>query len=86
MSSIGDAWTDGPALTHSTARLVGGVAGNHGAVTFAQSLGFAAVTEDSGDPWPGAPAFRPQNVSRPRRDLVRVAGERPAGTKALVWS
>jgi hypothetical protein len=73
--SMRDTWTYGPALTHATARLVGGVVGNHGAITSAQSLGFAAVTEDSGEPWPGAPALRPEEVFRPWRDLVRVAGE-----------
>ena len=72
--SMRDDWTYGPALTHATARLVGGLVGNHGAITRAQSLGFAAVTEEDGDPWPGRPALRPEDVFRPWHDLVRVAG------------
>jgi hypothetical protein len=73
--SMRDDWTYGPALTHATARLIGGVVGNHGAITQAQSLGFATVTEGGADPWPAAAALRPEDVFRPWRDLVRVAGE-----------
>jgi hypothetical protein len=51
--SMHDAWTFGPTLTHVGATVMGGLVGNHGALTGTQSLGFAAVTGDGADPWPG---------------------------------
>lgn len=73
--SMRDTWTYGPTFTHATARLVGGLVGNHGAITSTQTLGFAAVTEDCADPWHAAAALRPEDVFRPWRELVRTAGE-----------
>jgi hypothetical protein len=70
--SMHDSWTYGPALTHAGATLMGGQHGTHGALTAAQSLGFAAVTGDGPDPWPGAPALRPEEVFRPWRQRVRA--------------
>jgi len=46
--------------------------GNHGGLSAAQSLGFAAVTEDGDDPWLGAPALRPEQVFRPWTPVVRA--------------
>ena len=70
--SMRDAWTFGPALTHVGAAVMGGLVGNHGALSSAQSLGFAAVTGNGADPWPDAPALRTEDVLRPWRDLVRA--------------
>jgi len=73
--SMRDSCTYGPALTHAGARLLGGQVGSHGSLSGPQSLGFAAVSEGDGDPWPGAPALRPQQVFRPWADLVRAGRE-----------
>jgi hypothetical protein len=78
--SMRDDWTFGPALTHAGARLIGGQVGTHGALTSAQSIGFAAVTEDGGDPWAGAPALRPEDVFGPWRELVRAGSEPSPGS------
>jgi hypothetical protein len=69
--SMRDDWTFGPALTHAGAVLLGGQVGTHGALSAAQSLGFAAATEDAGDPWPGAPALRSEQVFAPWGALLR---------------
>jgi hypothetical protein len=74
--SMRDAWTFGPTLTHVGAAVMGGLVGNHGALTSAQSLGFAAVTGNEADPWPDAPALRTEDVLRPWCELVR-AGSAP---------
>lgn len=50
--------------------------GNHDALSAAQSLGFAAVTQNGADPWLGAPALRTEDVLRPWGDMVR-AGRAP---------
>lgn len=75
--SMRDDSSYGPALTHAGSRLLGGLVGNHGALTAAQSLGFAAATCDGGapDPWPGEPALRPERVFRPWAALVRAGRE-----------
>jgi hypothetical protein len=75
--SMRDGWTYGPALTHAGGRLLGGVIGTHGSLSAAQSVGFAAATEDGGepDPWPGAPALRPAQVFRPWAARVRAGRE-----------
>ena len=64
--------TYGPGLTHAGSALIGGQVGTHGALTAAESLGFAALAGIDGDPWEGAPALRPQDVFRPWSDLVRA--------------
>jgi hypothetical protein len=69
--SMRDDWTFGPALTHAGAVLLGGQVGTHGGLTAAQSLGFAAATEEVADPWPGAPALRSERVFAPWRALLR---------------
>lgn len=76
--SMRDSWTFGPALTHVGATVMGGIVGNHGALSATQSLGFAAVTRNGADPWSGAPALRTEEVLRPWGDLVR-AGRQPDG-------
>jgi hypothetical protein len=79
--SMRDDASYGPALTHLATRVLGGLRGNHGALSAAQSLGFAAVACDGAarrEPWPGAPALRPEEVFRPWAALVR-AGAEPAG-------
>jgi len=73
--SMREGWTYGPLLTHATGLLVGGLLGNHGALTASQSLGFAAVTDNVADPWRAAPALRPEDVFRCWRNLVRVGGD-----------
>jgi hypothetical protein len=73
--SMKDSCTYGPALTHAGARLFGGQTGTHGALSTEPSLGFAAVTEDQPDPWPGAAALRPEDVFRPWRDVVRAGSD-----------
>ena len=70
--SMRETYTYGPALTHAGGRLLGGMTGNHGGLSAAQSLGFAAVTEDGDDPWLGAPALRPEQVFRPWTPVVRA--------------
>jgi hypothetical protein len=76
--SMQDTWSYGPALTHLGARVLGGLLGTHGALSAAQSVGFAAATAEAGDPWPGAPALRATQVFRPWKELVRAgaAGSR----------
>jgi hypothetical protein len=69
--SMQDDVTFGPLLTHAGAVLMGGQVGSHGSLGAEQSLGFAAATDEDGDPWPGAPALRPEQVLRPWRDLLR---------------
>jgi hypothetical protein len=73
--SMRDECSYGPALTHAGSRLLGGLVGNHGALSARQSLAFAAASEDLGDPWPGAPALRPEDVFRPWAELVRAGRE-----------
>jgi len=73
--SMRDSWTFGPALTHVGAAVMGGLVGNHGSLSAAQSLGFAAVTRNGADPWPGTPALRTEEVLRPWSDLVRAGSE-----------
>lgn len=70
--SMQDAVTFGPALTHAGAVLMGGQVGSHGSLGAEQSVGFAAVTDQDGDPWPGAAALRPEQVLRPWRELLRA--------------
>jgi hypothetical protein len=75
--SMRDDCSYGPALTHAGSRLLGGLVGSHGALSAAQSLGFAAATSDgdAADPWPDAPALRPEQVFRPWAALVRAGRE-----------
>lgn len=80
--SMRDDWTFGPALTHAGAVLLGGQVGTHGALAAAQSLGFAAATEEAGDPWRGVPALRAEQVFAPWRALLG-GGEPPAAPAAL---
>jgi len=69
--SMRDTYTYGPPLTHLGANLMGGQLATHGALSAAESTGFAASTF-ADDPWNGAPALRPREVFRPWRELVRV--------------
>ena len=80
--SMREDWTFGPALTHAGAVLLGGQVGTHGALSAAQSLGFAAASEALGDPWPGAPALRSEQVFAPWRALLERASaeSRPGGS------
>jgi hypothetical protein len=68
--SMREDWTYGPALTHAGAMLLGGQVGTHGALSAAQSLGFATASEERGDPWNGAPALRAEQVFAPWRALL----------------
>jgi hypothetical protein len=70
--SMQDHYTYGPALTHMAGRLLGGLVGNHGALSATQSLGFAAVADEVADPWPSRTALRPEDVFRPWASLVRA--------------
>jgi len=72
--SMADSFTYGPSLVHAGARLLGQV-GNHGALTTAQSCGFAAVSQQDSDPWPGRPALRPEEVFRPWAEVVRAGAD-----------
>ncbi len=70
--SMADGWTYGPTLTHAAAVLRGGQVGTHGALSRAQSLGFAIATE----PWAQEGALRPWEVFAPWARLL--AGVEPA--------
>lgn len=74
--SMRDTYTYGPPLTHLGATLMGGQLATHGALSSAQSTGFATCTF-SEDPWNGA-ALRPRDVFAPWHDLVRVGSATPA--------
>jgi hypothetical protein len=70
--SMRDDWTFGPALTHLGAELMGGQLATHGALSRAQSIGFATVTAGDENAWPWPPtALRPWEVLAPWRSLLR---------------
>lgn len=64
--SMADGWTYGPSLTHAAAVLRGGQVGTHGALSRAQSLGFAIATT----PWEQPAALRPWDVFAPWADVL----------------
>lgn len=66
--SMADGWTHGPPLIQAAASLRGGQVGTHGALTRAQSLGFAATTEPL---WRQPGPLRPSDVFAPWVRLLR---------------
>lgn len=75
--SMRETWTYGPPLTHIGAEFMGGQVATHGALTAAESLGFATCSEDDEpEAWRAAPALRPEQVLRPWRPLVRAGAAR----------
>lgn len=65
--SMADGATYGAPLAHVAARLIGGQVGTHGALSRAQSLGFAATAVP--EPWAPGPVW-PQEVFAPWRDRL----------------
>lgn len=66
--SMEDGYTYGPNLIYTASLLRGGQVGTHGGLSYAQSLGFSATTEER----PDEGVLRPEQVFAPWAELVRM--------------